>query len=207
MPVSIDIQSNYHKLNRSLDQLGRKQLPFAFSRTLNDTMFKVREHAVKTVYPRSFDVRDPKFFSAIMRVEKSTKTRLVASLSDKVGREYLERHSKGGIKRARGGRIAIPSRELAARRSGRGVPKGMRPSALVSSPRGFVGHTKSGQQVIYQRKGKRRYPIRVQYVLEPSASIRKTFPFYEEAQRLTRRESGRIFKRHFRKAVETARRR
>jgi len=36
--LTVNVSSNYKKLSRSLDQVGRKQLPFAFAKTLNETM-------------------------------------------------------------------------------------------------------------------------------------------------------------------------
>jgi len=36
--VSIKINSNAKKISKRLDDLGRKQLPFAYATTLNDTI-------------------------------------------------------------------------------------------------------------------------------------------------------------------------
>ena len=36
--LAVNVSSNYKKLSRSLDRLGKKQLPFAFAKTLNQTM-------------------------------------------------------------------------------------------------------------------------------------------------------------------------
>ena len=44
--MQINISSNYEKLSRSLDQVGRKQLPFAFAKTLNETTKALEKYTV-----------------------------------------------------------------------------------------------------------------------------------------------------------------
>ena len=55
MGVSISVKSSFKKLDKSLDKLGRKQLPFAYSKTLNDTMKAVAKYTVNRTYPLSID--------------------------------------------------------------------------------------------------------------------------------------------------------
>ena len=64
--LAVNVSSNYKKLSRSLDQVGRKQLPFAFAKTLNGTMKAVEKYTVARTYPRAFDVRNRAFFKASM---------------------------------------------------------------------------------------------------------------------------------------------
>jgi len=193
-----------------MDKLGRKQLPFAFSRTLNDTMFAVRKHVVGKTYPRSFDVRDRRFFGAIMTIDKSnyrTSAGLSVTLRDKEKRDYLEVFTKGGVKRPRGGRLAVPSDLIKAKRTAGGIRDTRRPRAIIASPRGFEGTTKSGAPVIYERKYfRKRYPLRVVYYLATSARIRKQFPFYRDAERITRTVTPKFFRKNFAFAMKTARR-
>ncbi len=206
--LTVNVSSNYKKLSRSLDQLGKKQLPFAFSKTLNDTMFAVRKHVVEKTYPRSVQVRDRRFFSAIMRIDKSHKTRLTTTLRDIEGRDYLQVLTKGGIKRPRGGgHLAVPSEQVKTKRTGKGVPARLRPRKIVASPRGFVGKTRTGAPVIFERKHlRKRYPLRVVYYLANSGRIPKQFPFYKDAERITRAVSPKLFSRNFSHAIRTARR-
>ena len=60
--LTVNVSSNYKRQSRSLDTLGRKQLPFAFAKTLNETMKAVEKYTVARTYPRAFDVRNKKFF-------------------------------------------------------------------------------------------------------------------------------------------------
>ena len=60
--------------------MGKKQLPFAFAKTLNETMKAVEKYTVARTCPRAFDVRNKSFFAASMfkgtAVRRATKTRL-----------------------------------------------------------------------------------------------------------------------------------
>ena len=135
-----------------MDKLGRKQLPFAFSRTLNDKMFAVRKHVVGKTYPRAFDVRDRRFFNAIMTIDKSDIRKsagLSVTLRDKERCEYLEVFTTGGAKCSRGGgHLAVPSDLIKAKRGARGVRPSRRPRGIIASPRGFNCTKKFGSPVI-----------------------------------------------------------
>ena len=54
--LTVNVSSNYKKLSRSLDQVGKKQLPFAFAKTLNQTMKAVAKYTVARTYARAFDI-------------------------------------------------------------------------------------------------------------------------------------------------------
>ena len=48
--------------------------------------------------------------------------------------------------------------------------------------------------------------VRLLYVLQPSAKITKRFRFYEDAERITRAVSPKLFRKNFSHAIRTARR-
>ena len=207
--MQINVSSNYKKLSRSLDQVGRKQLPFAFAKTLNQTMKAVGKYTVARTYPRAFDVRNKGFFKAAMftkdAVRWATKTKLRVSARDRFDRGNLQLHATGGTKRARSGRIAIPSRYTKATRGARGVRKVLRPRAVVNTPKGFIDQD-GPRDAIYQRYGRGGKQVRLLYVLHRSAKIRKRFRFYEDAERISRQVSPKLFRKNFSQAIRTARR-
>ena len=207
--LTVNVSSNYKKLSRSLDQVGRKQLPFAFAKTLNQTMKAVGKYTVARTYPRAFDVRNKGFFKAAMftkdAVRWATKTKLRVSARDRFDRGNLQLHATGGTKRARSGRIAIPSRFTKATRGARGVRKALRPRAVVDTPKGFIDRD-GPRDAIYQRYGRGGSKVRLLYVLHRSAKIRKRFRFYEDAERITRAVSPKLFSKNFSHAIRTARR-
>ncbi len=206
--VQISITSNIKQFERNIRGIQRKQLPFATSVALNDTAFDVRKHIVEKTYKRDFQVRNTRFIGAALRVKKSTKRTLEASVFDKLDREFLQRHTSGGVKRPRGAHIAIPSRELKAKRSGKGVPKSLRPRAALANKKTFITRLRSsGQLVIMRRKTKKSRPVSVLYLLEPTARIRKTFRFYDDAERVVSQRIGPNFARAWRKALRTAKKR
>jgi len=193
MGVSISVKSNFKKLDKSLDKLGRKQLPFAFAKTLNDTMKAVAKYTTARTYPQSFDARNKAFFEASMfkgnAVTWATKSRLSVAAEDRFDRGNLEHHARGGTRLAKAGR------------GGRGAPKRLRPRTVVDSAKGYLA-----EDTIYQRYGARGAQRRKLYILRRSVRMRKRFPFYEDAERITKKVSPQLFKRNFRKAIETARR-
>jgi len=207
--LTVNVSSNYKKLSRSLDQVGRKQLPFAFAKTLNQTMKAVEKYTVARTYPRAFDVRNRAFFRAAMftgsAVKRATKTKLRVSARDRFDRGNLQLHATGGTRRARSGRIAIPSRYTKATRGARGVRKALRPRAVVNTPKGFIDRD-GPRDVIYQRYGRGGKRVRLLYVLHRSAKIPKRFRFYEDAERITRAVSPKLFSKNFSHAIRTARR-
>jgi len=206
--LTVNVSSNYKKLSRSLDQVGRKQLPFAFAKTLNQTMKAVEKYTVARTYPRAFDVRNRAFFKAAMftgsAVKRATKTKLRVSARDRFDRGNLQLHATGGTKRARSGRISIPSRYTKATRGARGVRKALRPRAVVNTPKGFIDRD-GLRDAIYQRYGRGGKQVRLLYVLHRSAKIRKRFRFYEDAERITRSVSPKLFRKNFSQAIRTAR--
>ena len=64
--LSVNVTRNYKKLSRSIDQLGWMQLPFAFAKTLKQSMKAVEKYTVARTYPRAFDVCNKGFFKASM---------------------------------------------------------------------------------------------------------------------------------------------
>ncbi len=178
--LAVNVSSNYKQLSRSLDQLGRKQLPFAFAKTLNQTMKAVGKYTVARTYPRAFDVRNKGFFKAAMftgdAVRWATKTKLRASARDRFDRGNLQLHATGGTKRARSGRMAIPSRYTKAWRRPKGVRKTLRPRAVVDTPKGYIDRD-GPRDAIFQRFGRVGKQVRLLYILHPGGRLCKRYRF------------------------------
>jgi len=207
--LTVNISSNYKRPSQSLDTLGRKQLLFAFAKTLSETMKAVEKYTVARTYPRAFDVRNRAFFKASMftgtAIRRATKTKLRVSARDRFDRGNLKLHATGGTKRARSGRIAIPLRFTKATRGARGVREALRPQAVVDSSKGYIDRD-GLRDAIYQRYGRGGNRVRLIYVLQPRARLRQRFRFYEDAQRITRSVSPKLFRKNFSQAIKTVRR-
>lgn len=200
---SVSIQHDLPTIGIFTSDMVRRQMPFVTMRTLNNLAFDVQNHTVEKVWARAFEQRNKRFANLTYSRAEAKKTRLVASVFDRFQRANLEDHAVGGTKTPRGKHVAIPSRTLAARRSGKGVPKSMRPRVALDRPKVFKTSI-NGVPVIARRKRKTSLPIEVLYTMKTSVKIGRSFPFYSEAQRTIDREIGKHFEREFEKASRTA---
>lgn len=177
MAMDINVESNVSTLMKAMDAFGKDQLPFATSKALNDAAFAVRNTIVEDTFPRSFNVKNKRFAGTAFRVDTANKRKLEARVFDRLGKDFLAMQESGGTKKPRGNNVAIPTDQI--RVTGRGVAKARRPRQILQSgKRAFKTRAKTGQEIIAQRRGKKRYPLKVLYVLEPQADIKPRFPFY-----------------------------
>jgi hypothetical protein len=201
--MQINVKSNLSAVSKAVDAFGRNQMPFATSRALNSTAFDVRSQIVNKTYPRSFTVRNKRFASALFRVQKSTKRKLVAVVFDRLGKDYMTMQAEGGIKRPRGNNIAIPTNNIKRLASGK-VSKAKQPRNLLGG-KAYKTKLRGGQEVIAQQEGRgAARKQKILYILEQSANIPKRFPFYEDGQRIAQREFAKNFAKAFREAKRTA---
>jgi hypothetical protein len=203
--MQMSIANNVRSVSRRMGKVQREQLPFAVSKTLNDMAFAARKQIVGKTWPSDVTVRNTRFMSAILRVDKATKRNLTARLFDAKGRDYLERLTKGGVKTPRGRHLAIPGRDFEGRTSTGKIRKSHQPRNLLSGNKAYKVKTKSGTTMILHRKSKKA-PLKVAYILKPRASIRRQFSFYEDAMRVARRTATIRFRKNLRAAVRTRRR-
>ncbi|MEK9918004.1 MAG: phage tail protein [Pelagibacteraceae bacterium] len=204
--IKLNVRSDYKRLERRLNAIERKQLPFAFSKTLNKTAEKVKEKIALETFPESFDVRSKGFAKATLAIERSNKRKLVARVYDRFGRANLMLHAKGGIKKAKSRSLAIPGDKLRKRRRAKGMPDASKPKEILKQPRTFVATMKSGKHGIFQRRGKKRLPIDLLYSFKRSAVIKKAFRFYEDANKVVHDNLSHIFNRELKAALRSAKR-
>jgi hypothetical protein len=209
--MSLNLSSNLTTVQKALDAFGRNQLPFATAMALNDAAFEVRKDTIERVWPKSVKLRNPAFMKAVMMPirgeNRATKRNLTATVqnfpSGARNRDYLQRLAVGGVKTANGRSIAIPAEDMRLRSRG-GVTAGNRPRALLDKPRVFrqmVG----GQEMILQRRGKARYPLKRLYLLEQQPMrIDDQFDFYGEGMRTAKRSMATNFNKRFRQAKRSA---
>ncbi len=211
MVISISIRDDIARATKRLTGIQKKQIPIATASAINSTLFEARKHVVERTAPAAFEVRNKGFMTAALRVETASKSRLTGALFDHLGRASLALHARGGTKRPRGGRLAIPAKFVAGERTKTGkIPKRLKPAQLLTAPgprgrKAFVATFQNGQQAIVRRKTKKRSPLDVLYLFERSARIRKTFRFFEDAAKVSRRSLPRQFSTAFRRAMATAR--
>ena len=169
MAIKIDLRSNIKEFTRGLDNISRKQVPFATSRALNNTAFDLRKHQISEVLNKDLS-RNTVFYRKLLRVFKSTKTNLEATVFDQLGKDYMEKLTRGYVKTAtRGSRVAIPFGKLYRSRAQRKKAKD-----LLRNRSNFLIRTKrSGQVFVAKRTGKKRYPLELLLQLKTFANVRK----------------------------------
>lgn len=196
------------------------QIPFALANAMTSAAFRTKEALVEETWPKAVTVRNPRFLAASLRVKKAVKKDLSVAVYDGLGHASLVALGQGGTKTARGN-LAIPdSTNLGARRTSKGVPKGLRPR---SAPNTFKAPGKKGGEVIYQRVGaykkgskvrkdgtRRRAAVdgrglRLLYVLKPTATIKPTVPFERDFEHVMTAEVRRLFPITMAKAMKTRR--
>lgn len=135
MRPGISIRHNLEAVAKDLDELGRKQLPFALATALTWTAQEVRDDA-RARLPDHFTVRST-WVEKSLQIDKANKkdpdpTAYVGSLYDPMGL-----HGEGGVKRGRGGRsVGVP---VGARPSDTSITgPDVFPAKLASKPNFFV---------------------------------------------------------------------
>jgi phage gpG-like protein len=123
---------------RTLNALGKDQLPFAVASTLTEVA-SLAQARLRAQLPRRFNIRS-KWTAKGIQTKKARKgdwprTYALVGTRD----EYMVQQELGGIRRARSGRYrAIPSRVVKRRASG-AVRKDQRPRALIGKGRAYFG--------------------------------------------------------------------
>lgn len=181
------------KFGRKVKNLAR-QIPFATSLAINDTAFDIRHDSVD-LFNRSFSIRNKRFAATALRVQRSNKRSLTARVYDRLGRDWLQRQAKGGVKKARGRSLLIP---ITAKRTGRGTKN---PRSFKNS---FIA-TINGKSAIWQRYGRKGSSLRMLFLLKPSVTVSKGFDFYKNAARVAKRSMPSNYAKAWRRAVSTAR--
>lgn len=197
MPDVFFDMREFTKKAHQMGILASDQLPYAISRTLNDTMKgDTRPHIIGQTWSSAFTVRNKGLPRASMRIEFSSKGSLVAGVYDALGKADLQQHATGGGK-THSGTLAIPNRAKIklhargktpwARELDRKIPK--RALRVIKGKGIFVG--KGGRLHLY-------------FSFAESAQLDKRFRFYEDFARVSIAGINRRFPGHIQRAVATA---
>lgn len=179
-------------------QAAQEQIPFALSQAMNDGLAAAREQIVERTWPAHMTVRNQRFLGVALRREFASKRKLRVSLFDNIGRGNLLLHEQGGTRRPRGASIAVPTDRLKGKRTGKGVPKGLRPGALGATA--FKKGDALYRRVGTYQKGSPGEPgtdnrrLELLYVLKPSTQIKAEVPFEADFDRAMITEVWRSFR-------------
>lgn len=181
------------EMNAAIDQL-----PYVFSRLLNDAAFAARRVLVEQTWPSHVMQRNKSFLSASLHVDKATKASLQVTVYDKLKHGHLEQLARGGsVRPMRARRFAIPMPGM-VRRTSQGVASHDRPAQVIArTPPKALRITPRG--IFVAQGGK----LRLMYALKPSVVIRATVPFYEDFEYTINAEMRTGFAKQMKAAMAT----
>lgn len=170
-----------------LDNLQKKQLPFAVANCLTQTAKQAsdenKKHLRSVFTLRNDWTERGMTFKPAKKTDRSPTALVIA------GRPYLDLQEFGGDKVAHNGHkyIAVPMRTAMGISNNQLIPASLRPANLIASGKGFIVDTRDGRHFLFVRagfgSGKRRYETIVPaYVLVNEVHVKSVLDF----QKITR---------------------
>lgn len=197
----VQVHFDMSEFTRKARQMGvftNDQLPFAISRTLNDTMFQdTRPHIIGPTWSAGFKVRNRSFARAAINVEKAGKAKWSAGVFDRLGRGHLKDHADSGTKNAASGHLAIPNQAKVRLHAHGKTP---RPRALDGKIPKRALRVVKGKGIFEGRGGR----LHAWFWFRRSASLDKRFMFREDFTRVSLSGLRRRFPGNLQRAVNTS---
>lgn len=201
--IGIEIQTNANTVAAQLDEVGRKQIPFASALALTRTA-QAGQAALRHDMPKHFTLRST-WVQRGIQVKSARKQDWPAQAAEVGTRdEFMVMHTTGGTKtpyRARA--LAIPGRTARTRTSTGRTKRSMQPRALLRKPNHFVFDGDNGDAFIAKRMGDG--DLHVIWLLRRQVRIKRTWPFKQVATGAAQRAYDREFGAALARAMATAR--
>ena len=166
--ISLQIKS---KASDELAAIATKHIPFAVAKTLTQVAGQSQAEVRKSIKEKFFIRKKSGGFESSIRIKPATKTKLTAEVYTMAAFAALQQ--TGGIKKAKDGRLAIPSYQALSQVKKRSNSNS--PSSYLAGD-AFKIKTKSGAEAIAQRKGK---DLKILFFLRRSANIDKRLDMIE----------------------------
>ncbi len=166
--ISIKLED---KATENLRQIATKQIPFVVAKTLTQIAQQSKQEVRKNIREKFFIRKKSGGFESSIRIKPATKTKLTAEVYTMAAFAALQQ--TGGIKKAKDGRLAIPSYQ--------GINQVKKRSDANSPSHYLAGDafkikTKSGQEVVAERKGKE---FKILFFLRKRAQVDKRLDMIE----------------------------
>lgn len=166
--ISLQIKS---KASEELAAIASKHIPFAVAKTLTQVAQQSQAEVRQSIKEKFFIRKKSGGFESSILIKPATKTKLTAEVYTMAAFAALQQ--TGGVKKAKDGRLAIPSYQSINQVKKRSDSNS--PSSYLAGD-AFKMKTKSGQEVIAQRKGKE---LKILYFLRKNADIDKRLDMIE----------------------------
>lgn len=204
MTLVITVSPQLQRLSRNLDDLARRQLPFATARALTSTA-QLAAGAVTRQLPTIFDKPTP-FTQRAIGMERATRGSLQARVFVKdVQAGYLRLQQTGGVRKPAKKALVLP---VAMKLNSYGnMPKGAFQRAKAR-PNTFVGKM-GGVGGLWQRpaksKSSKNQGLTLLAAFEPAANYKPRFDFDGRVARVVQAAIGPAFRAELAQAIATAR--
>mgnify|MGYP000033997046 CR=1 FL=1 len=199
--MEIRVDSNIREFTQWLDHVQRDQVPYAASRAINDVAVDAQDSVVKNLQSVFKNLKRwwLKQQPTGIKVKFSNKKNLHSRVFTDV--YFAQRQKDGGIKKTKSGKnLAVPLPAVPRKyRTSSGAKRMMRERSNV-----FKTTTKSGHEIIARRKGKKRYPLQVLWILTPTAYVPRRWHIYEVIEKVVKRRFSVHFKKRLDQALATA---
>jgi hypothetical protein len=195
--MQINIDSDIKGMIKHLDNLQKKQIPFATAKALTMTA-KDAQEATKKAMIKKLDRPTP-FTLRGVAIERATKQSQAARVFIKdIQDEYLRWQIEGGTRKARNKALLIPE-NIKLNKYGN-MPR-KKVSTLRAKPNVFSGEV-GGVSGIYQRYKRKAPKLLVAYRREVTYGVK--FPFYKVVAGSVRQRFAGNFRQAMKEAMATA---
>lgn len=177
--IEINIDSELKDLEKSLTRFYRKQIPFAASKAINDTLFGAREHmqdmATMNLHkPTPFTLRG-------FKVHRSKRDELAGVLYiDDIQAKYLKYQIEGGTRRPGKRKLGIPLRNMPRNKYGN-VPGWRNKIEKLNNDPNVYFEEHNGISGLWRRY--KRRPPKLLVVFKNEVDYKKRFDYYRHAKR------------------------
>jgi len=198
----IRVEADFSKLTKHMDNVSRKQIPFAASQAINDTATQ-SQRALRTNARKQLDRPTP-FTLRGFTVQRSHKNKLTAYVYvNKIQEKYLRFQIEGGTRKDKEvGRVLVP---VNARLNKYGNIPGKHSAGLTRGKKRFAAE-RNGVKGIWERRGGKRNPkIILIAAYHTRAAYTKQFDFYKTVAGVVRKNITKHFEKRLRLALRTAR--
>lgn len=225
----MELTHNFEGLSDALKDLASSQIPFAISKTMNDSLYATRREVIRYMDSGIIEGGATRFTKQGMLWQKSYKNRLAVMLWFADNRSYMGTLMEGGVKEKGGRKLAEPAKgnfkklnrygnfprnyiknlmtqANVARKAQWSKTYGPKKSRTQVGAKGIqLGASKGGTYGLWQwKKGK---PTLLVYMGRTSYQQRKTFDGRTVAQDYFAMDFNRNYSETFGKAVESTFRR
>lgn len=193
-------------LTRALDKLGKSQVPFVTSKTINDVA-KEAQSDIRTHLRDEFIIRRKSFMTKSVKITKFSNKRegkdmkaVIAIVPPGGAQDVFSKHEKGGRQTPESSEhFAVPSRGIWKNKN-RVLSKRLRPANIVAWK---VNDLTSGALILMRNRTKKIQ--QVAYLLVKSIRLEPRLEFVKTARKTVNRSFEKTWEREFRKATKKSR--